>query len=349
MFKLLGRLAALDARLSRVRINFVPLNLAAALLLVAGVGLGINMVVEGRANPEPKRVTIADIAAGRVAQGSYVFVDGLFDREFVLEIGKKGANGQLSEVKDRLAALIDQAGPSAVLVRMPGLRDSTASGAGLTGMVRALPRAAQEALRRDGADARGRRVDDQLLLAVGQQPASIGLGVLLILVCAPVVGMLAYVHVKRRTIFRAAAGTEAFEHYGTDGAEAADLRVTGRLWLNERTSGRFVEMPAWATALETGEIAFLSNIDASSSFMGVKTADRAGVWAVVIRPGGLHAIVLGALSFGGEIRPAVQFRVASEGGRSQTVTLSFGSVEQRGLVVRELERRCAYSRQAKAA
>jgi hypothetical protein len=47
-------------------------------------------------------------------------------------------------------------------------------------------------------------------------------------------------------------------------------------------------LPALLSPLENGDVAAFANIDASSSFMGVTYANRAGIWALPIARGSLQ-------------------------------------------------------------
>ena len=62
----------------------------------------LERVAKGATDLEPQPVTVADLAAGRVAPVSFVRVSGFAQANLVLELGKKGANGKLEYVRDRL-------------------------------------------------------------------------------------------------------------------------------------------------------------------------------------------------------------------------------------------------------
>ena len=332
LFKLLGHVAAWDIRLNRIRINFVPLNLAIIAALVAGFAGGLAMVRENLANPKIRPVTIADIVSGRVAEGTFVTVTGTLDPRVGVDIGMKGRDGKLQSIDDRLIAFIEEAGMSGVLVRVPFT--PAPKRVALSGMVRPTPIPARQALERDGARLDGLKLDVRYMLAAGKQPARFSEGVLLMFVCAILTGMILAVHLKRHVIFRTKDVGERAS-LGLRENEPIDLRVTGRFALNARTSRRFIDVHAQAVVIETGQLLFAANIDASCSFMGIKTLDRSGTWTIAVNPGGLLATRSGEMAFGGRVRPAAQFQVQT-GRRAQTVTLSFGSVDQRTRFIRAL-------------
>jgi hypothetical protein len=179
------------------------------------------------------------------------------------------------------------------------------------------------------------------LLAIDQRPASALIGVAVTMACSLAVALLLVVHLKRHTIFRAHPATRTEPPSAVNAShEVIDVRVTAVMSLNEDTACRFLDVVAQGGMLGTGELVFLANVDASTSFMGVGTANRAGWWTLHMPAGSLGPVVRGELSLGGRVRAAAQFDITDRRRGSQQVTLSFGSAVQRERILRELERRC---------
>jgi hypothetical protein len=328
MFRLLGLMAALDLRLNRIRINFVPLNLALAGLLIWGVALGVTRAADGPAAAVPRTVTVADLAAGRVPSGTFVSVSGLVEPDLVLELGKRGADGKMSTVKERLQLLHDASTPAVWLRRSAVVQFG--GRATFTGIVRPLPEAARRATANE-QEVIGRRAPSMAhLLEDGARPRSFAASLVYLAICAPPLALLAWVWISRREIFRAG-------HHGTadQGSphEPIDLRVSGRLRLDNRTSRRFVEMAAELRQVVDGGLAVVADIDASSYVMGVRAVGREGLWTVRIPAGSALAIVEGAVAFGAAVRPAARVDIHVGGRVSERMTLTFGSVAQRDRVL----------------
>lgn len=334
-YSLLGRIASVNRRLHRTRINFIPLDVALMAALGAGCLLGVHMITEARANVAPRAVTVDDIIARRVSSGTWVTMKGLLDARVILETGSKGSNGKLSEVKARYAPLVDESTGRAVFVALPLTHDySGTTRMAFSGMLRGLPDVAKKTVDREGGNVRGIPVELDHALMLNQEPASEAAGFWLIAFCAPVLALMLFAAAKRHTIFRKSAATAM----PTASTSPIEMRATGTFRLNVNDSERFVEMPVGATLLQSGEVMLLANVDASSSFFGVRTSQREGMWTLVLPHGAMGAIERGEMFFAGERRPAAQIEVGgSTAGKRQTVVLSFDSFEDRERLLLDLQ------------
>lgn len=86
---------------------------------------------------------------------------------------------------------------------------------------------------------------------------------------------------------------------------------TGRLRLHEKEAQRFINVPAYATHLESGSLAFVSRIDASTRYSGVVTKSKVGLWLSVPRFES-PSIESGTLFYGKTPLPALRLQF-SEG------------------------------------
>ncbi len=98
-----------------------------------------------------------------------------------------------------------------------------------------------------------------------------------------------------------------------------DSRVAAEL---QKSSGR----------LESGEIGALCNVNASSSFMGITTAKREGIWNFAAAPGDIKSVEPGDLYYGFKRRTSV--RLLTRDGRR--LILSFARPEDRAGFLNEL-------------
>ena len=331
-FRLLGLVAALDSRLNRIRINFVPLNLALAGALLWGASLGVARVAQGPAETVPREVTVADLAAGRVPTGTFVRVSGLVDRDLVMEVGSGGKDGRIRTVRERLRLLHD-AGAPAIWLRAPNVDQAFSGRATFVGIVRPLPTGVAAATAREGGALFGRQPSTGSLMEHGVRPRSYGSGLAYLLTCAPPLALLAWVWIARRQIFR--AGQRSALDAGSPD-EPIDLRVSGRMRLEARVSRRFVEAPAGLQWIENGGVGVVADIDASSYVMGAQAVARQGLWLLPIPAGATLSVVFGELAFGTGVRPAARIDVRVGGRTTDRLTLTFGSLSQRDRVVRTL-------------
>jgi hypothetical protein len=332
MFRLLGLAAALNLGLNRIRFNLVPLNYAIAALLLWGATSGLTRVIEGPADAEPQPVTVADLAAGRVPSGSFVRVSGFIEPGVILELGKRGTDGKLQDVRERLR-LLHEGGPVAVWLRPVAVPSAVWTRATFVGMVRPLPTAAWNATTREGGSIGGRVPTPDCLIEDGARPQTYLTGVVRLTMCTPPLLLLAWIWVKRNHIFRPGQHVRAIEGNPHD---AIDLRVSARLRPTRGTTRRFIEMDAHLGRLPDGSMVVLANIDASTYFMGWRVINREGQWTVTIPAGAALSVVAGELAFGRGVRPAARIDVRVNGRVINKLTLSFGSLNQRDRVLHAL-------------
>jgi hypothetical protein len=168
----------------------------------------------------------------------------------------------------------------------------------------------------------------------GPYPDTMSTGVLRIGLCAPILILFFVSAVKRHTIFQPSHDSQVPPLMAS--FEPIDLRVTATLTRDAREARRFVEVPA-GVVVTNGEAMLHSDIDTSSSFMGMTTNAQLGMWTVFLPPGTPTAVTRGHVYYGWAKRPAAQFRIASGTRRlRQTVTLSFATIEQRERLLQHL-------------
>jgi hypothetical protein len=93
--------------------------------------------------------------------------------------------------------------------------------------------------------------------------------------------------------------------------------------MRREAARRFIEMPAILSPLENGDVAAFANVDASSSFMGMTYANRAGIWALPIARGSLQGVEEGLIYYGTRARPALRFTYRDAvSNKSRTAILS---------------------------
>jgi hypothetical protein len=115
--------------------------------------------------------------------------------------------------------------------------------------------------------------------------------------------------VKRNTIFVPGG---AAEDSGDGGADLTTLGATGT-FLFDKHKQRFMNVPAVIGTLDNGDVALFANVDASSAFMGVTYAQRAGIWTLPIASGSIQNLQDGVLYYGTKVMPAVRFSYKEPG------------------------------------
>jgi hypothetical protein len=126
------------------------------------------------------------------------------------------------------------------------------------------------------------------------------------------------------------------------------MRFSGRMALQGQHAQWFLAVPAAASLSPSDGLTFFSDIDASSSFMGIQTSSRVGTWASSFSPDTIVNVRFGEQFLGRDIRPALQLCVAGTFRTRRAITLSFATVAERDLVWFAVER-CFAVRQSQAA
>ncbi|HKE84458.1 MAG TPA: hypothetical protein VKB50_11910 [Vicinamibacterales bacterium] len=302
----LGALAKTNSVLWRHRINFIPLNVALAILLAALGIASLESTVDALRNAEaPSKVSLEQIRANAINQ-NYVSVSGVSVPEAVYEYGNKGSDGKLTSVDRSWYPLVDAENQRVLLVQHVGpVGGGDAIVRNVEGMLRDLDTSLATKLAAERYEIDGFPVERRYMLVEGERPGSPWLYGIATAAIGGVLACGTIVTVKRNTIFQA-SGHQVSSFPDADLAEPARVSVTGDLALDEKTVRSFVEMPAMLV-LKDGAPVIASNIDASRRFMGFTTTKRSGIWVIAIAAGTVSEGEFGHVFYGLTRRNAFRF------------------------------------------
>ena len=323
LYRLLGVIAAVNGRMFLIRVNFIPVNVALFILLAFGAITGFEQFEDARHNSAtPKTQSLGTLLTTNAApEQDYVSVRGLLFTGARLEYGTKGSNGELRSVDNAWAPLLDSQSKRALMVELSPThrRVDDTEAIAVTGMLRPMNTVLRAELSKEGFSYGGVPIDQRYVLMEGEKPASFAPALLLGIGCAMVLLLFVIATVKRNVIFLADKTSER----PVPAQAEPSFFVSGKLHLDEKNRQRFVNVPAAIGTLESGELAIVSNIDASSSFMGMKTSERVGMWMLAMRPGSMTEVQPGYIYSGTKRFRAVRFRyVSSMDGASERAVLS---------------------------
>lgn len=316
LYYVLGYIAKLNAGMWRYRINFLPSNvLVIAVMAVFGYG-ALDDAVESMHNATtPLPVSVAQIRDEPNPTQQYVAVTGVQFPFAVYQYGSKDANGDITRVDKSWAPLLDRQSHRVLLVQRPGkVPGGTAHEATVTGMLRELNADVRQRLGAHNDMIDSVPVETRYTLVADEHPANSITSSLLAVLLWGLVALFLTASLKRNTIFRRADLGSRLSKLRS--AEPLKVGATGTFLLDQSgktTEKRFIDMPAVLTHLESGSPALLSNIDASSHFMGIKTADRSGIWAMAMEAGSVRNPEVGYLYWGTSRRPALRFAYKATG------------------------------------
>lgn len=320
VYRVLGLAAAVGTATSRISINLIRIN------WVLMVGLGCGLVVAGN----EVRFALANDAAPRALAVADVMRHADVDRNFVTVQGElvPGAVFTHTTTRNRTKttdasyyALLDEQHEHAVLVRTPGssLPGRDTGKVALTGMLMPIDSDLQAELARTSGRIEDVRFDTEYVLEWGRHPGDLGVWSALTAVLAIALLAMLTTWRNRYVVFRASGALP-----DPDGAaaplpvdEPLPVRVSGIFQLAQHTR-RFTNMRAVLADAE-GTPVVCANVDASSSFMGVKTADRVGIWTIPLPQRELQSIDVGYQYLGFRRLPAL--RVRHRGSKREVTTV----------------------------
>jgi hypothetical protein len=164
LYRILGVAALIGQRLSRARINFIPLNWAAMIGLFVACGVALQGASEGFHNgASPKRASVADIVDRKIdlAQ-NYVRVTGMLAPEMTITATyqSKYESEKEAESKPPTQAWVPLIAPSGSAVLLVELEDPDSAGSGkprattITGMLEPMDTDLRTEIEKDTGDRR---------------------------------------------------------------------------------------------------------------------------------------------------------------------------------------------------
>jgi hypothetical protein len=343
-YRLLGVAARINEGLRHNLVNGLPLNWA--LLLAASTGLLFSSVELREAVTQgglPDPTSPDAVVTRRAPPRNFVVVTGELHPEAGLALVKRGRFGE-QEFESMIVPMLGDRREAALLVTtQKDLRGKPPQVTTVTGMLRPLPREAKAALRDQTGQGGFIPLHLDTTLVEGERPGSLRIWGAVAVLSALVLVFFVPVQLRRNVVFRRMALEPLGARSCTASGWVFTLRVSGRFvrekppiprWkrvLNEFLSGAsrsrwFVDVPATMARREPGELAFLSSLDPSHTFAGIRLEDRAGIWALALKREGLRALEWGQLYLGLVTWPALRIRyLESPSGRRRWAILRFAN------------------------
>lgn len=337
LYRMMGLVAQLNQRLSRMRINLIPLNWAAMVGLGALLAASAAGWQDAHANGQtPRTVSVGQVLAHTQMDKNFVSVQGVLVPGSGFDLKENGT------IKHVWLPMVDVPGHRAILVQRDADGGGQAAQATITGMLRPMDSELKTKVQGDGSAVDGVPLDTDYMLVEGQQPGSAALWALGTVLSAVLLALFVITFLTKYVVFqkvdRAPGALAGADGSDVDPAQGADVRVTGTFLLDAKTAQRFLDVPAGYGTLESGETIFASNIDASNRFMGMTTSKRAGIWSLVLQNGTARVGEHGLLYAGTAVRPALKLSyVEAATGKPASAILSFGTERERARVLALLE------------
>ena len=294
VYRALGVAASVNDLFWRRRINFIPLNLvlgATAVALLIYYAQSWEEAVRNGSTPQ-----VADIGALQVRDGAFIRTSGLIAPEVGYSYGEEDNEGHLKKVKMEFLPLVDARTRRGIFVQVdfPGRFGRQAHRVEVTGMLRPMREFLARELRPVNYFRAGIPMLPGYVLVADDQPVDIGTSRIWVIVTAGYLVTFLALTLKRNVIFRSAG---MLDDVATAASGPVTTFATGIFHL-EKHRKHFIAVPMALGTLDTGDAAAFANVDASSIFLGVTYAKRAGIWVLPIAQGSVPAIEHGTLYFG---------------------------------------------------
>lgn len=295
VYHLMGMIALLNQRISRTRINFVPLNWAVMVGLGALLVTALGEWQDAHANgATPRPVSVSTVLAHNGMDKNYVAVQGLLVPDSGFE---EKVNGT---VEHTWIPMVDVQGHKAFLVERAstGLNGEPAP-ATVTGMLRPMDDELKSKAQEGGGTIEGVPLDLDYMLVEGERPGSaLGWGLTAAL-SAALLALFVITFLQKYVVYQKVPFAPGrLGASDIDPEQGANVRVTGNFLLDGQKGQRFLDVPSGYGSLETGEVVFASNIDASNKFMGFTTSSRKGLWTIIFQHGSARVMDHGRLYSG---------------------------------------------------
>ncbi len=287
--------------MSRYSVNGIPSNWLAVLVALLGVFISHDAWDDARFNTvNPRPITVAAFAntAASTSKHLYVSVSGV-----VIPKARVSVEGNSSSYD--LVALLDKHSPQGIWVQVkPGeYAGAKPFPVKISGMMRGMSSDVRSHVASTDAQVGGVPMETTTWLCAGQTPPAPLVPALWLAFTGGTALCFVGLSLARNVVFwpQKAPGVAPAP---IPADQAIPLRLSGKLRLHAKATGRFLNVPARTVHLEDGTFAFASLLDASKRLEGRMTEQRAGVWLLV--PTGAWKIRTGLLAHGLRRYPAVK-------------------------------------------
>jgi hypothetical protein len=350
-YRVLGFFAGINQWMARNSIYFIPLNVIVLLgsLGLATGGLIATTAALGKLDSAPVEVKPASATLGELlgsvhAEGAYVTVKAELEPGLLLQYGTvKQGSEELQSVDVAWAPLIDRRTGRALYVELQGIEAPLAQRGAytVTGVLKKLDSRVTEELQKSAGRAGPFVVDQQFMVDEGDAPDTradveaqmkFGGGLLGV---SGVTALLFLITMSTNSIIfrkRAGPGGANVSLAVATGAKPGPVFASGNFNLDGKHFRIFNFVPAATGRMESGEIGALCNVNASSSFLGITTAKREGIWQFAAAPGDVKSVELGDLYYGFKRQASVRLLTRD----ARRLILSFAGPEDRAGFLNEL-------------
>ena len=311
-YRLLGVAALVGQRLSRQRVNFVPLNWP---LMVGLVGLAIwslIMVRDGVVNgTTPRRVALSELVLHKGDLGkNYVRTTGMLIPESQVTKVKTDKNSGAETLETVWVPLADTVSKKILLVQRAEAFEQAGQphAETITGMLVPIDGELHKEMESSASPGASHTLDLDFMLVEGKSPANPALWIPLFLLSSALGAAMVVTFLSRYIVWRRTGEASIPLRPSRALPDSLNLRATGDFALDGKAKDRFLEVPAGIWFSPGGDVVAFARVNASSKFMGFVTQDRNGTWVMPLGNPRGQSVERGEIYLGGKQRPALRWK-----------------------------------------
>ncbi|MEM7184996.1 MAG: hypothetical protein AAF518_29145 [Spirochaetota bacterium] len=344
IYKILGIFARINEYLSRQSVNLIQINWILIGFSFVGFAAALGNYFESVAmNKTPQVISIEDIATSYEHNKRYVTVKGIYDPHFGIEYGTKSKGSTEINVTHIFIPIIEskqdkntkQNTTFGVYVKhdkdfqIAKPKDAVE----VTGIINHLYYTVETELVKM-KDTKG--INPNFSIDPNETPPSTSWAIVMLLVSSfflfgfTWIRRYKIVQTNREKISVSSTQMEQFSTFADETSEQAqqfvDGELTGKMFFKRGGNRNFCFIPVRVNFLEDGSILCASNIDASSTFFGIRTKKRKGIWTVAFQKGEVLDVKNIYQYFGFKRYPGIQIKFSSSS-ENKNLLLAFKTKE----------------------
>lgn len=302
LYRFFGLVARIMEKGSRFSVNMIPVSWIAAFLLAFVFALSVHKIIESHRNSSGmKKSTIAQIINGD-------WEDRLVEVPFEVDTDQSMEKTDKSgKVISEYVAVVDPEHKHGIILEVTGsenlnrVRTSWGGTNHATGMVRKIDNLVAKEVRAGGFGIPAYTSRD-FMLVLNDDPADMSAGIFGAAASGVLLAAMILAFVFRYTVFRRGGGLP------DESPAERPVSVALGVFHLENVARRFHGVGAIPLLLDDGNLGLLSNVDASSRFMGAVTKNLQGIWAMIPKQGTVQPPEFGRCYLGFSSLPAMRIR-----------------------------------------
>jgi hypothetical protein len=328
-YRLLGIAALVGQRLSRQRVNLIPLNWPAMAGLIGLAIWSLVMVRDGVVNgTTPRTVPLADLLTRKGDLGrNFVRTTGMVVPQGQLTKVKRDKNTGAETIETVWVPIADSVSKKILLIeRANAVEQGTEPHAEtVQGMLVPIDSSVRHELESYSSTSQT-ALDMDYMLVEGKTPAQPAIWIPTLILSSLFGVAMVWTFLRRYIVWRGVTTGSIPQRPSRALPDTLSVYATGEFLMSgSNHQDRFLEVPVGISFTPTGDALAYSRINASNKFMGFVTQDRDGTWVLPLGNPRGQSVEVGEIYLGAKCHYALRWK--TEAGK--TVLLSTDTQDER--------------------